>query len=112
MTADQFRRLALSLPGVSEHAHMKHPDFRVGKKIFATLCYPDPAWGMLKLTPQQQSQFVRSEPTIFVPVKGSWGRKGCTNVCLKRATKAKLTTAMVAAWRKIAAEDLANEMEA
>jgi len=111
MTADQFRRLAISLPGVSERAHVGHPDFRVGGKVFATLGYPDAAWGMVKLTPQQQSEFVRSEPTIFVPVKGAWGRKGCTNVCLKRATKARLTPAMVAGWRNLAPDDLVDETD-
>jgi len=34
---DDFRRLALSLPDVVESAHMNHPDFRVGGRIFATL---------------------------------------------------------------------------
>ena len=28
MTADQFRELALSLPGAAEASHMGHPDFR------------------------------------------------------------------------------------
>jgi hypothetical protein len=37
MTAAKFRSLALSLPEISESAHMGHPDFRVGGKIFATL---------------------------------------------------------------------------
>jgi hypothetical protein len=44
MTAAEFRSLALSLPEVSEEAHMDHPDFRVGGKIFATLG-PDETWG-------------------------------------------------------------------
>jgi len=47
LTLDGFRRLALSLPGVVENAHMGHPDFRVGGRIFATLCAPDPEWGMV-----------------------------------------------------------------
>ena len=109
MTADQFRRLALSLPGVSERAHMNHPDFRVGGKIFATLGAPDKEWGMVKLTPEQQRRFVRDEPDVFVPVKGAWGRQGCTNVCLKPATKAVLSPAMVAAWRNLAPEELVED---
>jgi hypothetical protein len=111
MTADQFRRLALSLPGACEGAHQGHADFRVGNKIFATLGYPDDAWGMLKLTPEQQSQFVRAAPKVFVPVKGAWGRRGSTNVCLKPATKGSLLNAMVAAWRNIAPEELVDEFE-
>jgi hypothetical protein len=112
MTADQFRRLALSLPEVAEGAHMGHPDFRVRGKIFASLAYPDDAWGVLRLTVEQQRLFVRTEPKVFKPVKGGWGLKGATNVCLKPATKAKLATAMVAAWRNNAPEDLAEEFGA
>jgi hypothetical protein len=40
MTPDEFRRLALALPEAVESEHMGHPDFRVRKKIFATLCRP------------------------------------------------------------------------
>ncbi|HEV3302653.1 MAG TPA: MmcQ/YjbR family DNA-binding protein [Planctomycetaceae bacterium] len=109
MTADQFRRLALALPGVSERAHMGHPDFRVGGKIFATLGAPDDAWGMVKLTPAQQQRLVRDTPTVFVPVKGAWGKQGCTNVCLKPATKALVSTAIVTAWRNLAPDDLVEE---
>jgi hypothetical protein len=109
MTADQFRRLALGLPGVIEKAHMGHPDFRVGGKIFATLGAPDDAWGMLKLTPEQQRRFVCDTPKVFVPVKGAWGKQGCTNVCLKLATKALVSTALVTAWRNRAPEELVED---
>lgn len=51
MTVAQFRRLALGLPDAVESSHFNHPDFRVPNKIFATLGYPDPSWGMVKLTP-------------------------------------------------------------
>jgi hypothetical protein len=34
MTGDDFRKLALSFPEAIESAHMRHPDFRVGGKIF------------------------------------------------------------------------------
>jgi hypothetical protein len=40
MTADKFRSLALSVPGASESAHMRHPDFRLGGRVFATLRLP------------------------------------------------------------------------
>ena len=49
MSADEFRRLALSLPEAAEASHMDHPDFRVRGKIFATLGYPADGWGMVKL---------------------------------------------------------------
>jgi hypothetical protein len=77
VTADQFRRLALSFPEAFASSHVNHPDFRVrGGKIFATLAYPDKKWGMVKLTPEQQEEVVRAEPKVFEPVKGGWGRGG------------------------------------
>src|SRR2546426_5700970 len=78
MTAREFRTIALSLPQASEAAHMGHPDFRVGGRIFATLGYPRSGWGMVKLTPEQQELFVRAQPLAFAPVKGAWGRAGAT----------------------------------
>ena len=109
MTADQFRRLALSLPETSEVGHMGHPDFRVGGKIFATLGCPDAGWGMVKLTPLEQMLFVQEEPDVFQPVKGGWGRRGATNVQLRAAKKAGLRKALVAAWRNTAPDRLVQE---
>jgi len=105
MTADAFRRLALDLPDAIESAHMGHPDFRVGGKIFATLG-PDETWGMVKLTPQQQAEFVKAKPKMFEPFNGAWGRRGCTQVLLAAATKAAVAPALVAAWTNIASPEL------
>jgi hypothetical protein len=78
---------------------MDHPDFRVGGKVFATLGYPDPAWAMVKLNPEQQEQLVRSDPAAFVPAKGAWGRNGATCVLLKAAHKTVVRKALEDAWR-------------
>jgi hypothetical protein len=102
MTLDGFRKLALALPEAGENAHMGHPDFRVRGRIFATLCAPDEEWGMVKLTPEQQTALVEAEPTVFVPVKGGWGRRGATNVRLRRATARTLAPALEIAWRNVA----------
>jgi hypothetical protein len=113
MTAEQFRRLALSFPEAVESSHMDHPDFRVrGGKIFATLAYPDKKWGMVKLTPEQQEEFVRAKPEVFVPVKGGWGRGGATSVLLRMAKSGDLRPAMAAAWCNAAPRKLAREFEA
>ena len=104
MTADEFRNLALSLPATSEEEHMGHPDFRVHGKIFATLG-PGEAWGMAKLTPEQQATFVRTEPKVFQPIKGAWGRRGCTQVCLEAASEPSVRQALIAAWRKHGAQE-------
>jgi hypothetical protein len=110
MTPDGFRRLALGLPEASEVGHMGHPDFRVRGRIFATLGFPDAAWGMVKLTPEQQDLFVRDRPKTFSPVRGGWGRRGATAVRLKGADKVALRLALVAAWRNAAPKRLAEKM--
>jgi hypothetical protein len=99
MTADAFRRLALSLPEAEERAHMDHPDFRVFGKIFATLGHPDASRGMVALTPGLQEQFVKASPKVFRPVPGGWGLRGATHVILATATLAILRPALEAAWQ-------------
>ncbi|MGA2857046.1 MAG: MmcQ/YjbR family DNA-binding protein [Candidatus Sulfotelmatobacter sp.] len=102
MTANDFRKIALSLPEAEEHSHMAHPDFRVAGKIFATLGYPDKSRGMVKLSPEEQHYFSKDYPDVFIPVKGAWGRRGATSVILKSAKKEVLTKAIQAAWRNTA----------
>ena len=102
MSASRFRRAALALPGAVEGAHLRTADFRVGKRIFATLGYPDDAWGTLKLTAEQQSMLVEAEPDIFRPVPGGWGKQGYTNVRLAKADAATLKSALTMAWKNVA----------
>jgi len=106
MTAKEFRAIALSLPEATEAAHMGHPDFRVGGRIFATLGYPRSGWGMVSLTPEQQELFVRAQPATFAPVKGGWGRSGATNVRLRAAKKAAVREVLSIAWRNRAPKRL------
>jgi len=110
MTIDDFRSLALSLPEASESAHMGHPDFRVKGKIFATI-WPEEEWGMVKLTPDQQQEFVKIAPSVFVPVKGGWGRRGATNVRLKVASQTSVLNALTTAWKNVAPKRLADTLE-
>jgi hypothetical protein len=65
MTTGEFRKMALEIPAAVERSHMNHPDFRVAGKIFASLGAPDESWGMVKLTPEQQREFIQKEPKIF-----------------------------------------------
>jgi hypothetical protein len=110
MTADAFRRLALSLPEAVEAEHMGHPDFRVRGKIFATLG-PDEAWGMVKLTPAQQGLLIQAEPKMFRPVPGGWGRRGATQVVLEAATKKAVQPVLAQAWRNVAPKRLAEDSD-
>lgn len=108
MTAAEFRRLALSLPEVTEASHMGHPDFRVAGKIFATLGYPNAGFGVVMLSPQDQDLMVRDRPKTFAPVRGSWGAGGATTVTLRGASKRAVALALETAWRKRAPKRLAK----
>jgi len=99
MGPEGFRKLARRMPQAEEREHMHHPDFRVGGRIFATLGYPDEHWAMVKLTPEQQEEMTAAHPDVFVPVKGAWGRQGCTSVRLRAATKTMVESALQMAWR-------------
>jgi hypothetical protein len=104
MTANDFRKLALSFPDTVEASHMGHPDFRARGKIFATFPGADEKVGMVKLTPEQQAMFVKDEPTMFRPVPGGWGKGGATQVLLKPATKTEVRRAMETAWKNVTAK--------
>ena len=104
MTPDGFRRIVLGLTGVVEGAHQGHADFRVDGRILASLGYPDKAWGMLVLSPDQQRSLVRTQPDAFVPVKGKWGEQGCTSVRLAVVDEEMLGEALTLAWQNTSAK--------
>jgi hypothetical protein len=99
-SADDFRRIALSFPGAEERAHMGHPDFRVGGRIFATLAAPNAEHGMVALLPEQQELAMDAEPAAFKPAAGAWGRGGSTLVVLSRVSGEWLERTLDWAWRK------------
>jgi hypothetical protein len=109
MTADEFRRMALSFPEVVEGSHMGHADFRVGGKVFATLGYPDERYGAAMLTPQDQDLLVQDHPKTFAPAAGAWGASGSTTIALRGASKRAVGIALEAAWRKRAPKGLSPE---
>lgn len=74
MTGDDFREIALKLDGVTEKAHMNHPDFRANGRIFASLLSNEQRAG-LKLSPEEQREFVRRHPTAFAPGTGRGGAR-------------------------------------
>ena len=98
--ADDFRRIALSFPGAEEKAHMGHPDFRVGGKIFATLHAPEKGGGAVMLLPEQQELAMAAEPAAFAPAAGAWGRGGSTLVTLDSVSDEWLERSLEWAWRK------------
>ena len=101
MDAAGFRRMILGLTGATEGAHMGHPDFRVGGRIFATLT-ADETTAMVKLPVDQQARFIETQ-AAFRPASGAWGLQGATMIDLAGAEEEVVGEAATIAWQNIAA---------
>jgi hypothetical protein len=104
MNKETVRRLALALPEAEEKSHFGKPDFRVRNHIFATL--PEASHAVVKLTRDQQEMLSSSEPAVFQPVDGGWGRQGWTKVIFADADRPTLRSALLMAWRNVAPPSL------
>ena len=60
----KVRELVANLPGAAESAHHGHPDFRVGKKIFATLSEAEDR-AALRLSQLEARELARGQPAVF-----------------------------------------------
>ena len=100
MTGADFRRLALALPEAVEGSHHGHADFRVGKRIFATLGLEPEGYGVLILSQEEQATLTKEAPTVFSAVPNGWGRQGATRVLLKKVTPTRLKRALQVAWKR------------
>ena len=101
-TGNVFRKIVLGLQGVSEGAHMGHPDFRAANgRIFSSLV-EDETVATVKLTPDQQADFMSQAPTAFEPAAGAWGRNGWTMINLRGADSEQVGEALTLAWQSVA----------
>ena len=107
MTTDDFRRIALSLPGAEELNGLGYPNFRAGRKSFATI---ENSMAVIRLTRDQQATFVAAAPKVFEPVSGGWGRLGTTVIRLEVADGATVQDALATAWCNVA--DVASVLDA
>jgi hypothetical protein len=57
---------------------------------------------MVKLTPEQQVEFLHDYPNVFEAFNGAWGAGGATRVILKEASKDLARLALMSAWRNTA----------
>ena len=105
MTIADFRRLALSLEGAEEASHHGSPDFRAGGRIFATLAAADKGYGNVRLSLDQQADFIRELPGVFIPI----GSGGFTHVVLAKVHEDVLKGVLQAAWKLRRHENLANK---
>jgi hypothetical protein len=107
MTLSDFRRIALSMPETEELNGMGYPNFRTGRKSFATI---EDAMVVLRLTRDQQAIFVATAPEAFAPDSSGWGRLGNTVIRLEAADEATVQVAVATAWRNMAEVGNASEI--
>ena len=99
MTAVTVRKLALALPGAEHGSHFDVEDFRVRKKIFATI-HPGGKTGvLLRLDPDLAAGLAASEPETFERV-GAGGR--ALKVVFARVDRAQYAHLLTQAWRALA----------
>src|SRR4051794_17056745 len=101
MTADKFRKLALEIEGAIESSHMGHADFRLAGRVFASLGYPDVNHGMVKLSLEKQSLYLKQAPKVFARAAGAWGKQGSTILFLPRASVEVVRAGLVAASQNV-----------
>ena len=94
-----MRSIALELPEVQESSHFGHPDFRIKKRIFATL-WPGQSRSVLKLPREEQVMFVMAQPDIFsIPPGGERG--GWTSVNLAKVGEDQFRELIRKAWEAL-----------
>ena len=96
MDRQTFIDLAGGLPEVQPGDHMGALDFRLRKKIFATLTSEDVAG--FKLTPETQS-ILMDKTACFYEANGVWGERGWTKAPLADLTREDAELALRDAWR-------------
>jgi len=109
ITPDEVRAMALALPGAEEQSHLGIPDFRVRRKIFATLLADDRA--VVRISPDTQSVLRAAEPATFVPADGVWGLRGWTIVYLATVDIDVLFELLVESWRRLASKKMIEQYE-
>ena len=112
VTLSDFRRIALSMPETEESNGMGYPNFRTGRKSFATI---EDTVAVIRLTRDQQAAFVVKAPEVFAPDSSGWGRLGNTVIRLQVTDEATVQVAVAAAWSNVAevghASDVVDTVE-
>ncbi|APV50341.1 hypothetical protein BWI17_11945 [Betaproteobacteria bacterium GR16-43] len=94
------RKILLALPDTSEGAHMGHPDFRVGNRIFASLAPGKKPVAVVKLSAANQTALLTMDPDAYS--LNGWSRMGWTNVHLDKTTPTRFRTLAQESWSAVA----------
>jgi hypothetical protein len=104
---EKLRRIALSLPEVTEAQHFEKTSFRVSNKIFAT-AVPEHNRATVKLSPSDQDVFCTFDNAVIYPVPNKWGKQGWTHINLLTVKEEMLTEILKTAYCEVAPKHLAD----
>jgi hypothetical protein len=96
-TANDLRRIALSLEGTTEAPHFDRAAFKVAR-IYVTLA-ADGKTANFKFAPDEQEFKCRLASEAFAPVLNAWGKQGWTTATLSKLKPAELKGALEIAWQ-------------
>ena len=95
-SAQDIRKIVMSLEGVSEVDHFGRSSFRTKRRIFAVI-RPD---GLYLHLPEERKEFLfQADPRTFV--KFMWGKRANVIVNLSKISKRELETLIGEAWQSV-----------
>src|SRR4051812_26677693 len=98
VTADDIRRVALSLPRTEEHLIRDRVKFRVGRLVYVALSKDETAMGF-GFPKEERAALVASEPDKFFMPTRSDERYNWVRVWLAALDEAEMRELVIDAWR-------------
>jgi hypothetical protein len=102
VTVSAARKILLALPDTEEKAHMGHPDFRVGNRVFASLAPRKKNIAVVKLSIANQTALLQIDPDAYS--LNGWSQQGWTNVHLDKMTPSRFRALAQESWSAVAAK--------
>lgn len=99
MTPDEIRAVLLEMPDAVEGSHQGHPDFRVGKSIFATL-WPEKGRSVLRLPLPLAESLEQEKPERYKVISRSGGA-GWLGVQISDADPEEFRSLAEVAWHSL-----------
>lgn len=95
VSAEEFTRIAMALPGTTAAPHFDRIAFKV-KRTFATLA-ADGKSANLKFTTDEQDFKCTIAPKVFEAINNAWGRQGWTTMNFAAASAEDVAAALAMA---------------
>ena len=111
VTADDIRRVALSLPRTEERLVRDQIKFRVGRLVYATIS-PDEASMGFAFPKEERAALIAAEPEKFHPPVRSDERYHWVQVWLRAIDLDEMRELVVDAWRMVVPKRVAADYDA